>query len=112
MDNASVHMLPEVKEEMHACSAFLMHTAPYSPDVNPIEKMTSVCKTMLKSNEKLDWMRRHDLGLSSVTPLISRRFYKTCRMPLCGVMVEDDDENNILIGLCATIVFSNIDDLI
>ena len=52
-------------------------------------------------------MSRHDLELSYVTPLIAHRFYKTHGMPLCGVIVEDDEENDILIGACATAVFSN-----
>ena len=38
MKNLSVHMLLEVKEAIHAGGAYLMYTAPYSPDLNPIEK--------------------------------------------------------------------------
>ena len=67
---------------------------------------------MLKRNEELDWMSRHDLGLSSATPLITLRFQKTCDMPLCVVIAYGDDEHDVLIGVCATAVFSNIDDLI
>ena len=47
IDNATAHMLPEVKEAIHTCGAYLMHTAPYSSDLNPIEKMFSVYKAML-----------------------------------------------------------------
>ena len=55
---------------------------------------------MLKRNEELDWMSRHELGMNAVTPLIARREYKKCGIPLCGVIVEDDNENDILIGAC------------
>ena len=111
MDNASVHMLPEVKEAIHACGAYLMYTAPYSPDLNPIEKMFSVYKAMLKRNEELDWMSRHELGMSAVTPLIAHREYKTCGIPLCGVIVDEDNEDDILIGACvatAVLVTDNL----
>ena len=63
-----------------------MHATPYSPGLNPIEKVLSTCKFVLKRNEELDWMSMHDLGLSSVTPIIAHGFYKTCGMSLCGVV--------------------------
>ena len=103
MDNATVHMLPEVKEAIHACGAYLMYTAPYSPDLNPIEKMFSVYKAMLKRNEELDWMSRHDIALSSITPSIAHKEFKKCGIPLCGVVVQDDIEDDDLIVICAGI---------
>ena len=36
MDNASVHMGPEVRELMEGAKAHLFYTATYSPDLNPI----------------------------------------------------------------------------
>ena len=103
MDNASVHMLPEVKEAIHARGAYLMYTAPYSPDLNPIKKMFSVYKAMMKRNEELDWMSRHVLALNSVTPLIARKEYKKCGIPLCGVIVEDFRNDLIMGGNVATV---------
>ena len=73
--------------------------------------MFSAYKVMLKRNEELDWMSRHDLELSSATPLIARGFCKTHGMPLCGAMEEHGEENYTLIGACATESFSNVDDL-
>ena len=56
-------------------------------------------------------MSRHDLGMNDVTPLIACREYNKCGIPLCGVMVEDDNENDILIGACvatAVLVTDNL----
>ena len=80
-----------------------MCTAPYSSDLNPIEKMFSVYKAILKRNEELDWMNRHDLALSAVTPLIARKEYKKCGIPLCGVIVEDCGNDLVMGGIGAAV---------
>ena len=82
LDNATVHMLPEVKEAIHAAGAYLLYTAAYSPDLNPIEKMFSVYKATLKRNEELDWLSRHDLALASVTPYKACNFFLILRPAL------------------------------
>ena len=97
MDNASVHMLPEVKEAIHNKDAYLMYTPPYSPDLNPIEKMFSVYKAALKRNEELDWLTRHDKALAAVTPSIAKKEFKTCGIPLCGVSIDDADDDFAII---------------
>ena len=53
MDNASVHMLPEVKEAIHAKGAYFMYTAPYSPDLNPIKKMFPVYKSNAEAKRRV-----------------------------------------------------------
>mmetsp|Transcript_14007 Transcript_14007/g.30730 ORF Transcript_14007/g.30730 Transcript_14007/m.30730 type:complete len:114 (-) Transcript_14007:25-366(-) len=87
MDNASVHMLPEVKAAINAAGAYLLYSAPYSPDLNPIEKMFSVYKAALKRNKDMDWLSRHDFAVASVSPQIAGNFFKKCCVPLCGVCV-------------------------
>ena len=74
MDNASVHMMPEVKAAINAAGAYLLYSAPYSPDLNPIEKMFSIYKAALKRNEDMDWLSRHDFAVASVSPQIARNF--------------------------------------
>ena len=105
LDNATVHMLPEVKEAIHAAGAYLLYTAAYSPDLNPIEKMFSVYKATLKRNEELDWLSRHDLALASVTPYKARKFFKKCGVPLCGVRVDDVEDEFVACStafICST----------
>ena len=57
-------------------------------------------------------MSRHELGMSAVTPLIAHREYKTCGIPLCGVIVDEDNEDDILIGACVATAVLVTDNLI
>lgn len=52
--------------------------APYSPDLNPIEKIFSVYKAYLKRFDREDWVRRHKLVLGAVTPKKARNFFRKC----------------------------------
>ena len=47
MDNATTHMCNEVEYLIQQAGAVLLYTAPYSPDLNPIEKMFNVYKAYL-----------------------------------------------------------------
>ena len=44
MDNLSAHKSPKVEEIIKSCHAELRFLPPYSPDLNPIEKMWSKVK--------------------------------------------------------------------
>ena len=49
MDNLSAHKNKEVKEMIESVGAQLWYLPPYSPDLNPIEKMWSKIKSILRS---------------------------------------------------------------
>ena len=51
MDNASTHMDFEVEDMINEKDAVLLYTAPYSPDLNPIEPMFNIYKSYLKWHE-------------------------------------------------------------
>lgn len=51
MDNLSVHKSPEVLELVQAVGAEVRFLPAYSPDLNPIEKMWSKIKALLRSAE-------------------------------------------------------------
>lgn len=53
MDNLSVHHRPEVIALIEAVGAEVKFLPPYSPDLNPIEKMWSKIKALLRSYEAL-----------------------------------------------------------
>ena len=112
MDNASVHMMPEVKAAINAAGAYLLYSAPYSPDLNPIEKMFSIYKAALKRNEDMDWLSRHDFAVASVSPQIARNFFKKCCVPLCGVRVGDTSkEKDFVLSagvFVSSLIMSNI----
>ena len=48
MDNLGVHHSPEVKESIEKVGAKVLYLPPYSPDMNPIEKMWSKIKSFLR----------------------------------------------------------------
>ena len=49
LDNLSSHKVPEVEEMIRATGAELWFLPPYSPDLNPIEKMWSKIKEILRA---------------------------------------------------------------
>lgn len=51
MDNLSVHKSPMVRVMVEAVGAEVRYLPAYSPDLNPIEKMWSKIKTLLRSAE-------------------------------------------------------------
>ena len=66
MDNASTHMRSKVRELIHGVGAYLLYTAPYSPDLNPIELGFEIYKKNLKRESILQRFRpRHFLSLYS-----------------------------------------------
>ena len=48
MDNLSPHKMPTVIDSIQACGAEVWFLPPYSPDLNPIEKMWSKVKALLR----------------------------------------------------------------
>lgn len=47
LDNLSSDKVSGVEEAMHATGAILLYLPPYSPDFNPIEKLSSKLKALL-----------------------------------------------------------------
>lgn len=48
MDNLAAHKVKGVAEALHAVDAELLYLPPYSPDLNPIEKLWSKIKSWLR----------------------------------------------------------------
>jgi transposase len=49
MDNLAAHKAAAVRAAVEAAGATVLYLPPYSPDLNPIEKMWSKVKTLLRS---------------------------------------------------------------
>jgi len=81
MDNASIHN--DIKDLIESTGAKLIYTAPYSPDLNPIELMFGSYKAALRRHNKESWDRAHNYGLASVTPDIARAYFRHCKVPQC-----------------------------
>lgn len=92
MDNASTHMDPRVKAAIKKKGARLLYLPPYSPDLNPIEKMFSVYKASLKRHSSLgrnDYRAAHLRALRSVSRETARNEYSHCLVP--GVPAASED---------------------
>jgi len=50
MDNASTHIDSRVAQLIRATGAYILYTAPYCPDLNPIELGFNIYKAHLKRN--------------------------------------------------------------
>ena len=80
MDNASIHR--DIKYlRIESTGAKLIYTAPYSPDLIPIELMFGSYNAALRRHNKAPWDRAHNYGLMSVTPDIARAYFRHCKVP-------------------------------
>lgn len=49
LDNLKPHLVPKVREKLHAAGLRLLYLPPYSPDFAPIEQAWSKLKTLLRT---------------------------------------------------------------
>lgn len=70
MDNCSIHMNPVVRELIEGAGARIIYSAPYCPDLIPIEYMFAQWKQYLKKEHVAfnnDWYKTHMYAINSVT---------------------------------------------
>jgi transposase len=77
-DNLSSHKVAGVKEAIEAAGARLVHLPPYSPDLNPIEKLFAKLKAMLRKAAQRTvhalWTEVGEI-LETVTPEECRNYF-------------------------------------
>lgn len=79
MDNCSIHLDPRVQALIEEAGAIIIYSAPYSPELIPIEFMFHNWKAFLKRHSvefNQDWFLIHTMGLASVTPQMGLNFFK------------------------------------
>jgi len=81
IDNCSVHNddLETVRKLIESRGAILIYTAPYSPELIPIEYMFKTWKDYLKRHHiefGRDWHKVHMEALRSITPQMGLNFFK------------------------------------
>ncbi len=81
LDNLSSHKSPEIERMIRSAGADLWFLPPYSPDLNPIEKMWSKVKETLRTikargTEELYAAVR--TALKKVTPRDARGWFASC----------------------------------
>lgn len=81
MDNFSAHKSQKVEELINSCHAELRFLPPYSPDLNPIEKMWSKVKQILRglmARAEESLFAAIGMALSQVTAADARGWYGSC----------------------------------
>jgi transposase len=81
MDNLAVHKSPEVAKLVQTAGAQVRFLPAYSPDLNPIEKMWSKIKALLRSAEARTPAQLDEaltLAFSKVTPKDAAGWFASC----------------------------------
>lgn len=81
MDNLAAHKTTAVQEAIAAVGADVWYLPPYSPDLNPIEKLWSKVKSWLRSAQARSLPELFDhvaQALSSVTPQECQNYFRSC----------------------------------
>lgn len=81
MDNLSSHKGPEIREMIEAAGADLWYLPPYSPDLNPIEKMWSKVKAHLRRLKPRGTEEIHDAvrqALKTITLQDAHGWFESC----------------------------------
>jgi transposase len=82
LDNLSAHKDEETKILIEQAGAELRFLPPYSPDLNPIEKMWSKIKTYLRAAEARSEQALQEIieaALKTITPHDARGWFSSCR---------------------------------
>jgi transposase len=81
MDNLSSHKVSGIREAIERTGAFLFYLPPYSPDLNPIEKMWSKIKASIrkaKARSSESMAEAISDAFRSVTPKDSLGWFGSC----------------------------------
>ena len=81
LDNLSAHKDQQTQELIEQAGAELRFLPPYSPDLNPIEKMWSKVKTFLrgtKARTEEELYQAIRLALETVTPADAAGRFRSC----------------------------------
>jgi hypothetical protein len=72
LDDASIHMYEEIVSLIQSKGAYIIYTAAFSPNINPIDKMCVLYKACVKRNQALmalnSWYDLHLFAVGTVTP--------------------------------------------
>ena len=104
MDNCSIHLDSRVRELIEGAGAIILYSAPYCPDLIPIEYMFNQWKSYLKrfSMEfNCNWYDVHTAALVSVTSEEGLRYFKKTTLVH---LVPNDEEEFIISAVCAKLL--------
>jgi transposase len=111
LDNSSIHMDDETASLIHIKGAYILYTAAFSPDINPIEKMFVIYKACVKQNQALlasnSWYHLHLFSLGNVTPDISLSDLKKCGFPFKDLNTVKEKEE-IMVAVATILTFVTV----
>ena len=95
LDNASTHMTYEVVDAIRATGAIIIYSAPYSPDLNPIEIFFSMYKAPLKRIGEgpimTDWTVAHLHALGCVSRDNGIKYFRSCGIPGAERLITSEE---------------------
>ena len=95
MDNATTHMNDRVRQLIHGAGAYLLYTAPYSPDLNPIELAFSNHKSIPKMNHelgKVNWYQAYLNAIDSVNRDVYIKEHRKFGVPFSNNLLTTEEE--------------------
>merc|ERR1712028_208356 len=112
IDNATIHQRIREIIEHPSVGEKVVFTAPYSPDLNPVEYMFNSYKSALKKYCREEWDVANAYGIESVTLDIARSYFRHCGIPRCENYPSIDELKEVdsykvlgeAIGTAATVV--------
>jgi hypothetical protein len=98
MNNAVQHHSDMVVRLIEEAGAVCLYTAPYTPELNPIESMFGQYKRFLRRHKTMDWIHANFLGLCCVTPAHAKSYFRKCevQVPGCEHYGEEGDEEALV----------------
>lgn len=105
LDNATIHHDDRVVKAIEATGALVIYTAPYSPDLNPIEWMFAQYKKAVMRHDKSDWAQAHVMALHAISPRNARAYFRRCGVPgAAGFQDVTGDDDNLIVVVAAAAV--------
>ena len=108
LDNASTHNSDKVVQLIESTGAMIQYTAPFSPDLNPIENFFALYKKNLKRNSDdmlLDWEGVHDQALKlSVNREHGIKYFRRCGIKCAENVMTEDEEETYIEAMAITII--------
>ena len=107
MDNAATHMSERVGQLVRGTGAYLLYTAPYSPDLNPIELCFNIYKSQLKRNSvdvPMNWYTAHLRALDTITRDVCIQEFRRCGVPFSNDTTTDEEQKHLTIILASTLL--------
>ena len=100
MNNASTHCNEQILEMIRSKGTYILSTAPYSADLNPIELGFNIYKASLKNNTALferDWYSAHLAAIDAVTADTCIKNFRKCGVPLAFKILTSNKKKKLVV---------------